>query len=180
MQFSRIAAWLFAAAVLGAWFASAAGVSRTMRVPRTAPRSQETVAVQHLAADVQAQAARLRQRLEHAPVPKAPFRNPFTFSARPAPARVTPRAAEPVVTPLPPAPAPAEPGLELIGVAEKNVGDGVVRTAMLTIADGDNLIMATVGQKILGAYEVVAIGADAVELKDVVTGATRRLVMKRP
>ena len=179
MQFTRLAAWLFAAAVLGAWFASAAGVPRAPRVPRTPPRTADTIAVEHLAADVQAQASRLRARLENAPAPKAPFRNPFSFSERPAPARAArpAPAQEPVYVAPPVAP---EPALELIGVAEKRAADGIVRTAMLMAGDGDNLIMATVGQKILGAYEVVTIGADAVELKDIVTGTSRRLVLKRP
>jgi hypothetical protein len=49
---------------------------------------------------------------------------------------------------------------------------------MLSPGDADALIMATVGQKILGAYEVLAVSIDAVELKDLVTGATRTLVLK--
>ena len=66
----------------------------------------------------------------------------------------------------------------MIGIAEKRVGDTIVRTAMLSPGDADALIMATAGQKILGAYEVIAVTADAVELKDLVTGATRTLLLK--
>ena len=177
MNLTRVAAWLFGAAVVGAWIASAASVSRGARVPRAPQRSAESAAVHNLAADVQAQTARLRQRLETAPVPKAPFRNPFMFAAR-EPKRPAARPAAPVVFTPPPPVAPVEPSLHLIGIAEKKAGDGVVRTAMMAAGDADNLIMATLGQTILGAYEVVAIGADAVELKDVATGATRRLVLR--
>lgn len=179
MQVSRVAGWIFVGAVATAWLASAAGVSRTGRqTPRTPPASPETVALNSLAVDVETQASRLRSRLENAPSPKAPFRNPFSFTERP-PAPV--RAVRPPVAPEPtfvPPPAPAEPPLQLIGIAEKKVGDSIVRTAMLSPGDADALIMAIVGQKILGAYEVVAIGVDAVELKDLTTGLTRTLVLK--
>ena len=71
-----------------------------------------------------------------------------------------------------------EPPLQLIGIAEKKVGDTLVRTAMLSPGDADALIMAKAGETILGAYEVVAVGVDAVELKDLVTGTSRTLVLK--
>ena len=180
MNASRVS-WIFLAAVAGAWFASAAGVSRPALRPQPPAPSAEAVALDHLVADVQTQASRLRKRLQAAPAPTAPFRNPFTFAERPRPIA---RASKPTPAPAfvpPPAPvAPAEPPLQLIGIAEKKVGDGVVRTAMLAPGDADALIMANVGQKILGTYEVVAVSVDAVELKDLVTGEARRLVLKHP
>jgi hypothetical protein len=70
-----------------------------------------------------------------------------------------------------------EPSLQLIGVAENTTKDGLVRTAM--IAGGYNeLMMVVAGQRILGRYDIVAVGADAVELKDVQTGAIRRLILQ--
>jgi hypothetical protein len=180
MQAPRVFGWIFVGAVASAWLASAAGVSRTPRPPVASPRqSPETVALDNLVADVQTQASRLRERLDSAPAPKAPFRNPFSFSERPAaPARAT-QTAQPLESIAAPAPVvPAEPALNLIGIAEKKVGDAMVRTAMLSPGNADALIMATVGQKILGAYEVLAVSIDAVELKDLVTGATRTLVLK--
>jgi hypothetical protein len=48
------------------------------------------------------------------------------------------------------------------------------------IAAGDELLMVTAGQPVGGRYQVSAVGPDEVELKDLVTGATRRLVMKPP
>jgi hypothetical protein len=83
----------------------------------------------------------------------------------------------PTFVPPPPVAVP-EPSLQLIGIAEKKVGDVVVRTAMLAPGDADSLIMATAGQKILGAYEVVTIGVDAVLLKDLTTGEMRTLVLR--
>lgn len=179
MTVSRAAAWIFAGVVATAWFASAAGVPRT---PRYAPKPQrptpETIALDNLVADVQTQASRLRERLDAAPSPKAPFRNPFSFAERPAPVTRTTRLPVSTVVAEAVPVAPPEPPLELIGIAEKKVGDAMVRTAMLSPGDADALIMAAVGQKILGAYEVIAVGADAVELKDLVTGATRTLILK--
>jgi hypothetical protein len=67
--------------------------------------------------------------------------------------------------------------LDLAGVAEQNTAGGVKRTAMVA-APGDQLYMVTEGQELAGRYRVSAVGADAVELKDLVTGATRRLALK--
>jgi hypothetical protein len=84
--------------------------------------------------------------------------------------------------PLAEAPPPAvlqirEPALQLIGVAETNTNDGPVRTALITGGHSE-LMMVTVGQRILSRYDVVAVAADAVELKDVDTGAIRRLILQ--
>jgi hypothetical protein len=38
--------------------------------------------------------------------------------------------------------------------------------------------MVAEGQELAGRYRVSAVGADAVELKDLVTGATRRLALR--
>ena len=60
----------------------------------------------------------------------------------------------------------------LIGLAE----DGSTRTAM--IESGDELVMATEGETVVARYRVVKVGADAIELVDLVTGTTRRLFLK--
>lgn len=177
MNASRVAAWMFGAAVVGAWLASAAGVPRPGSASTTSERVVDPNPVDRLAADVQAQARRLRQRLDAAPAPQTPVRNPFAFSPRrqpvPRPARVVSTSVD-----LPPAPVePAEPFLDLVGIAEKRAGEGVVRTAMISDGSGD-VIMATVGQRILGLYDVIAIGYDAIEFKHVVTGQTRRLALR--
>jgi hypothetical protein len=67
--------------------------------------------------------------------------------------------------------------LELAGVAEQNTDAGVKRTAIVA-APGDQFYMVTEGQELAGRYRVSAVGADAVELKDLVTGATRRLALR--
>jgi hypothetical protein len=175
MNASRVAAWMFGAAVLGAWLASAASDPG----PRLAARASSPPAVNpmdHLAADVEAQTGRLRQRLDAAPTPQAPLRNPFTFAPR---AQPVPRQRVVAATvPSFEAPAePAEPPMDLIGIAEKKSGEGVVRTAMISNQSGD-LLMVTAGQRILGIYDVTAIGHDAIELKHATTGAVRRLALR--
>jgi len=154
--------------LLAAWFASAAGVGRPS-IPPVASPSPEAVQLDALASDVQSQALRLRQRLAAAPAPRVTIRNPFEFVA------VQPPPSASIRTPAPSAPpvlAPPEPNLVLIGVAE----EGTTRTAM--IESGDELVMAIEGQTIVSRYRVVQVGADAIELIDLVTGTTRRLFLK--
>ena len=128
-----------------------------------------------VALTVQSQAAQLRQRLAAAPTLQPPIRNPFTFAARepgalPAGA-VRPRTLAAPVVADPPLP---EPALVLLGVAEQ----GSTRTAM--VGFGDELLMATEGQTLASRYRVAKVGADAIELVDLGTGATRRLFLRSP
>ena len=167
---ARAATYLVGAVLLAAWLASAAGVVRSQIPPvyRSFPESRQLDAV---VLDVQTQASRLRERLARAPSPRAPVRNPFSFNNRRTAASPTP--APTVLSPSVNLP-PAEPLLVLIGIAE----EGATRTAMLE--SGEELLMATEGQVLAGRYRVGKVGPDAVELVDVVTGATRRLVLKSP
>jgi hypothetical protein len=70
-----------------------------------------------------------------------------------------------------------EPPLQLIGVAEQTVAGVLVRTAVIT-ADSDEPLMVVAGETLGARYRVTAVGADAVELSDLVTGATRRLALR--
>ena len=128
-----------------------------------------------VALNVESQAARLRQRLAAAPTLQAPTRNPFSFVARepvvaPAVAVRPPTLTAPVASD----PQPPEPALVLLGVAEQ----GSTRTAM--VGFGDELLMATEGQTLASRYRVAKVGADAIELVDLGTGATRRLFLRSP
>lgn len=174
MSAPRVAAWIFGLAVCTAWLASAAGVGRTRTPARPAPSPAVDAQLTTLAADVQTQTARLRDRLARAPAPSPQHRNPFAFSARPTATRV-PAPAVAVTRELPP-PIPSEPELTLIGVAEMPGAAGPIRTAMMTTGSGD-LIMVSAGQTLLGRYEVTAVAADAVQLKEA-TGAIRTLVLR--
>jgi hypothetical protein len=172
---ARAAAYLGGTTLLVAWLASAAGVSR--QPVETVPEQTRGDGVQldTLASEVQSQAARLRTRLAAAPAPQSPLRNPFAFTPRAATVR---RVSPPGESPsFESSSAMPEPVLELVGIAEQKLETGLKRTAMVA-APGDQLFMVTDGQELAGRYRVSAIGADAVELRDGVTGATRRLALK--
>jgi hypothetical protein len=172
----RAAAYLCGAVLLVGWLASAASVSRQRSFARPLPPTADAVMLDALASSVQSQASRLRQRLAAAPAPQDPIRNPFTFAARETRPQRAPRA---VAAPMPAAPAPFEPELSLLGVAEDHTAPVVVRTAIIG-GPGDALYMLKEGDALEGRYSVTAIGADGVELKDLATGAIRRLVLKSP
>ena len=163
--------------LLAAWLASAA--STTFQpldsVPRESARGTTGTSTDALAIEVQAHASRLRQRLQSAPTPQLPHRNPFAFQARPQQVVQPVRRAE-RVAPVEPPPS-AEPRLSLIGIAEDQDPSGLIRTAIMA-DEAENLLMATVGHTVLGRYRVEAIAADAVELKDVNTNAVRRIGLR--
>lgn len=172
MKPARAAVYLGGGILLAAWLASAAGVGHPS-IPQPPAPSTEAMQLDALASGVQSQATHLRQRLAAAPAPHSETRNPFAFAAaeRPQPAAVEKAVdAEPVST-MQTVP---EPNLVLLGLAE----DGSTRTAM--IESGDDLVMATEGQTIVGRYRVAKISADGIELVDLVTGTTRRLLLKTP
>ena len=175
MSAPRLAAWIFGLAVCTAWLASAAGVGRHRAAPRPAPRAAMDAQLTELAADVQTQAMRLRDRLAQAPAPSPQQRNPFAFSPRVAPMPAPARRVE--APPDLPPPPPSEPSLVLIGVAEMPGAAGPVRTAMVTTGAGD-LIMVKAGETLLGRYEVAAVAMDAVQLKETTTGALRTLALR--
>jgi hypothetical protein len=177
MTTGRAVAYIGGGTVLLAWLASAAGVPRDDRQPRAPQPRPAEVALDAIAADVQTQATRLRARLAVAPAPQAPLRNPFSFDTPRPPVRS--RQAVPIEQPAPAAvpEAPPEPVLTLLGLAERKTPDGLVRTAVI----GDTreeLYLVTVGEEVVGRYRVAAISPDVVELRDLVTGAVRRLTLQ--
>jgi hypothetical protein len=139
-------------------------------------RAQLSAQAEAVSFDVHAQAERLRKRLATAPTPQ-PLRNPFTFEVRrPVQPRPTARSAAVPAPATELVPAEVEPELTLIGVAEDGKDAAVVRTAMI-VGVGDQLFLVRVGQSV-GRYQVIAIGADAVELKDSASDRVRRLGLK--
>ena len=176
MTAMRAAAYVGGGALLVAWFA-AAGSAPVQEVapPRDPVRTVPTSGSGSLALDVQAQATRLRERLARAPVPDVRMRNPFSFAA----ARVV-RPPAPTVKAAAidaPPPEPVVPTLSLMGIAEETSPEGLHRTAVLGGAN-DAVYMVMEGQDVAERYRVTAIGKDAIELKDLITGAYRRLAMR--
>jgi hypothetical protein len=176
MSAKRAAGYSGGALLLLAWLSSASGLMRqTSDAPEPA-RPVETAGAATLAADVQAQAERLKTRLAAAPAPQEPFRNPFVF----APREQTPRRERPAPAEIPPPAAfaaPPEPAIELIGVATSESPKGPVRTAILSALSGE-LFLVKEGDVIAGRFRIAAVGADVVELTDVVSGVSRRLALK--
>jgi hypothetical protein len=174
---ARAAAYLGGATLLVAWLASAAGVARARPAARVDPRPADLVQLDAVATNVQSQASRLRAKLAAAPVPDSPRRNPFVFGVREPQIRAVATTSRPTIVEPPAVPVVPDPVLELVGVAEQKTDAGSRRTAMVA-APGDQLFMVSEGQELAGRYRVSAVGADAVELTDLVTGSTRRLGLR--
>jgi hypothetical protein len=180
MTFTRAAAIVSGGALLVAWFAVAGSTPEQELGPvgdRTP--STGTSGPGSLAAEVEQQAVRLRERLAQAPAPEPQPRNPFSF----APARSLRHMASadgPVhletATPGAP-PVAAPPSLVLMGIAEEPSFEGPHRTAVIGGA-GDELYMVMEGQTFADRYKVKTIGVDAIELEDTVTGGFRRLALR--
>jgi hypothetical protein len=119
--------------------------------------------------------SRLQTRLDSAgPMPE-PARNPFRFGDPPV-ARAPLARPAPALT-LPPVPAvPPPPTLTLAGIAERTRDGHTVRTAIIVAPD--KLYFVAAGDRVTSRFEVVAVGADAVELKDLLDSTTLRLALR--
>jgi hypothetical protein len=173
MDVKRLALVAAAGGSLAVWFAAAATSSHRGAVDVPAATSGPV--------DLQGEAlaeeiARLHDRLRPTAAPRLD-RNLFRFSeagrpaassvrARPAPARL--EAAEPPDRPL--------PALKLIGIAENDGPDGVVRTAI--ISRPGELLFAKEGDPATTRYRVVRIAGDVVELADTIDGSLLRLALQ--
>lgn len=174
MTSRRTAFYLAGGALLVTYFAAANMPSQEAdRAGERAP-SANTVSPSTLADEVHSQAARLQSRMAQAPVPEQSSRNPFSFAAAPA-AQHQVRAA--VVDEAPVAFVPPTPMLTLMGIAEESVIGGVRRTAVIG-GGGDTIFMVVEGEPVGDRYKVTKIGADAVELEDVLTKAYRRIALR--
>jgi hypothetical protein len=104
----------------------------------------------------------LHFRLQHAPQPPTPRRNPFTFGERPRPAAeqaaVSEAAASDPSSALA-APVPTGPVFSLAGIAV--TGDS--RTAIL--AEGQAVHVVKVGERV-GGYEIVEVTDNSVTLRE--------------
>lgn len=180
MKASREIVAIGGTALLVAWIAAAADLARAPRVVVVEhERPRELTRAERIAADIESQSVRLRARLATAPMPSAKGRNPFRFS-EPAARRVQPaaipQAAESdAAAAAPSASAPTIP-LTLSGIAEDTSAAGTIRTAVLS-GLGD-VFLAKPGDVILSRFQIVAVGADAVEILDTASGATVRLGLR--
>jgi hypothetical protein len=127
--------------------------------------------------DLDRASARLAGRTVSVAPSSAPARNPFEFAvARPKPAaRPTPAAALAAVAPAFMLPPPL-PSVSLVGLVDREVNGRTVRIAVLSF--GGTLHYVEAGNRLGGAYEVVAVGTNAVDLLALDTNTPRRLVQR--
>ena len=128
--------------------------------------------------DLDRAAPRLRDGRRPGPQALAdPSRNPFAFVTvrpkplpppKPAEAAAALAALAPLV--LPPTP------VSLIGLVDREVDGRIVRIAVLSF--GGRLHYVEAGSRLGAAYEVVAVGANAVDLLALDTNTPRRLVQR--
>lgn len=175
------------AGLVAAWLAAAADRQGAAAPGASNPSSDSDLArAEHLAGEIHSQATRLRAHLAAPPQPAISGRNPFTFdepSARaPRHGQATDLAAGRALEAALATSEPEPPPLTLSGIAEDPSGEvagtpaAPVRTAVL-VGYGD-VFLAKVGETIASRYQVTAIGADAVEVKDLLAGRTIRLGLR--
>jgi hypothetical protein len=177
MTNGRTVLYVAGGGLLVAWLAAANMPSPNADRARERAQPADPVPAAAIAAEVQSQAARLQARMARAPVPEGHPRNPFSFGATP---RLVP-AAQPEVRAAVvddgPALVPPPPALTLMGIAEEHVIGGFRRTAVIG-GDGNDIFMVTEGDPVGERYKVTKIGADAVELEDLVNKGYRRLALR--
>lgn len=163
-----------AAGLFATWLASAPPLRRP---PAPAPTSPTAARTEAVAAEIQEQASRLHVRIQEVIEYREPSRNPFRFSARiqtlPAPVASAP---QPESEPMTSVPARPTLLLALAGIAQDTIDGRTVRTAIMSMPDGVQLVKE--GDVVAGQYKVAAIGADAVELVRISDGSTVRLGLK--
>ncbi|MGE3178337.1 MAG: hypothetical protein AB7O32_12795 [Vicinamibacterales bacterium] len=133
-----------------------------------APPAAGAATAAALASDV----GRLRDRLRTSPRPLRSTRNPFAFGASPerAPHRDLAVPLAPTGGPVPATVAPARAPFTLIGLAEDSAADAPIRTAILSGPSG--LFFVKAGDTI-GAYRVLAVHSDSLELAGADGGSVR-------
>jgi hypothetical protein len=168
MQLTRLVLLGVAGGAIVVWAAAAA----TSPSPQTAPTPPRVAQAPADSASLQSEIARLHERLRPDTTPLQQ-RDLFRYGG--APARTTPMVAAPAdqVT-LAPAPiVPPAPVYKLIGLAEDQTADAVVRTAI--ISGRGEVFVVKVGDRVGDRYRVSRIAADVVELVDDSGSAPLRL-----
>ena len=182
MTSSRVAVLTGGVAVLAAWLSAAAGTVPRVGVPES-PLGVGAAPAQSLPPvparlDLDREVARMAARLEQAPRPRNPARNPFTLAGSPRAASPPPSvvAATPA---LPPSVvervAVQAPTVSLAGIGVERASYGYRRTAILSV-DG-RVFLARVGTEVTGRYQVRGVSDDAVELLDLRDGTLLRLAL---
>jgi hypothetical protein len=173
-----LTAWAVAqgAAVPAGAPAGASAVRRTDGPPEPAGRTDAATAGEpgfDVAID------RLRTGLGVMPAPSAPGRNPFRFGAerlvrRPSSAARAAVSSEDMTDAGPVA--PDRPPMQLLGVATEEDGAAPTRTAV--IATPRQLYLLREGEQMALRFQVLRIGNDVVEIRDLATDDTFQLALR--
>ena len=176
----RVAALTGGSALLAAWMSSAASppagpVPGNPIGVGAAPAQTATPVPARL--DLEREVARLASRLENAPRPRQPARNPFTLRARTRPSSAPPSTvAAPPPAPVEVAsPAAGPPAVSLAGIGAEDASSGRRHTAILS-AEG-RVFLARVGDEVIGRFQIRAVTDDAVELFDLRERTVLRLTL---
>ena len=173
MHLRRTTTVVVVGAALAAWLAAAATSGTRTASEQSVPAVPPDPAVAALAAQV----SRLHARLMPGAVPIQPGRDLFRFGG--VRAKAAPPAPKPALVEAPSAvgsTAAARPTLKLDGIAEDAQDGGVVRTAV--IATAGQLFLVREGDRVTTRFKVVRVGADAVELLDLVDNQSVRLPLR--
>jgi len=180
MNASRAALMVVGVNLVAVWAAAAAGSRTAATEPAALPQVIAAEAVGEARASLLAAAERLEAHARRN-VRVAAARDPFRFGAdaRPAAGRAAKR---PMIERMEEDAAAEVPRVEpesdivLQGMAESEQDGVLVRTAILRA--GDELVLASIGMRIGGRYDVVALSADSVELEDTLSGERRTWRLK--
>jgi hypothetical protein len=173
---SRAAVMVVGVNLIAVWMAAAAGG----RVAPPQGQADARLSQDRAVGEAQVALVEAKDRLRRhtgAPVVGAlVHRDPFSFgdarTSRPDPAAAF-RASAAEAGPIP---MPAVPDIVLQGVAESREGEGIVRTAILSV-DGE-LVFATAGATIGGRFTVLAVTADSVDLEALQGGARQTIHLR--
>ena len=179
MTYPRVAVLTGGVALLAAWLSSAAGTVPAGPVPPgSSVGPAQSVTPVTVRPDLEREVARLSARLEKAPRPRDPGRNPFRLTARPHSTSAVPpvtggtsEPAAPVVGAVPVA--PVAPVVSLAGIGTDRTSYGRRRTAILS-AD-KRVFLARIGDEVMGRFQVRDVTDDTVELLDLRDGTSLRL-----
>ena len=169
--------------LLGVWLSS---VSSALQVPPgvEAPLGLELVpSLQGVAPasallDLEREVARLVSRLDEAPRPPRPVRNPFTLVNGPqvaSPSLPLETGSPGSVSRLVDIAVEESVDVSLAGIGTERTPQGWQRTAVLSI--GGRVFLASVGGEVVGRFRVRAITDDAVDLVDLHKSVPLRLVL---
>ena len=141
------------------------------------PPPVKTAPLDASGAALEAEIARLHERLRPTSAPQLPTRNLFAFASSRDRAVSAPAPSPPAPSPAAITGSPVRPNLKLIGIAEDSGADGaVVRTAI--VSGSGQLYFAKEGEMLTDGYRLAAISVEAVELIDLSTNLPVRLVLK--